>query len=1153
MALVTKGTIDIELKTLAPDIAGYTIFESLSVKGYCVINPGAEAQQLESALADISAIDAEGRFERLPPAVARGLLGVEGSQRAADLEPTNNAEGTADGESIRSIDKLTTDMVAMVAPYLERIDIDVRMRGVGIVVEGGADPFYEDPPMTPELCDRYLSTFSRGKVMCIWCLGPEPGTLELSPFDEDANTHDITIQPGTFVILRADAIGHRFESTKKSYCLASFLLAAKIPHKRMLSLEEHNPACQELLEYAQAKIREFKESDADEQSAMDLPRHWEFVMNHSHFVGQHISVRTAAIRHPTTWQQLELQSALLTGPDMITEIPLTRWDYRESYDPDPNGYQWGRHYVQHGSFLDGAEFFDNTIFRISRAEAGGMDVGHRMILESGYEALVRDGYKVNKLINSRGGVYVANPPPLEWNMAEKTCSQSGVCGGGGSVACGRISFTHGMKGPCVSVDVEAASSLTALNFCCANLSRAGRWEPIPFGLTTSWNLNLGPTFLYHHCAQGNASITGRACSFDASASGWVRAENATSLVLKSLTDVEDGRLVVKDFTGQLGAMSSTAVNQSGRRSSFTALDARAMQEVMSDAVRHAELSPLDVDCVETFCRAKTIEDAVESSATAKAFRPEGMDGCDDAPPLGLMSYVSNFGNAIEVHGLAAVLKICLTAQYGVIVPNIHFKILNPYMDLDLCERNAHIGAELLEFRTGSSYSGVMNRSSVGTNCFGICWGQIAQERVQEAPIATKTEKILFWPEGGGQLSDEPSRDYTIAGTFNYWKPEKMESEGSGCFGYTLTLGINGWESFQIQLDGDLSMVLHPGAPQGAKGERVLGPDAILRKDSWLVDGRSWFATVGPTAIADGVTSNHPDAGEPGDQYRVHLRVSGKWRMVDWEKLAKQEGVAARPAVDTGSYQVVGSWFDYNAQPMYPEGTVPGLYVLEFNLPTDGGGYFNILRDNDWGQTFYPYPDATPGGEVIGPEEATGDAWVLNGRAGDVFRIEFQRIVEPGSEMKQVSWKHLRREAPSKEQLVLANATPYSIHGTWNHLAPTKMLWNGNHYSFVVVLGQKAQASFQIFENGNPSRCFFPDAKDASPHTTYEMKGPGAATLANSWTIGFHENDEAKPGSRYEVRLFPDESGKAVYLDWQPLPRNFPVEDMAGRGFLAFTD
>jgi hypothetical protein len=325
--------------------------------------------------------------------------------------------------------------------------------------------------------------------------------------------------------------------------------------------------------------------------------------------------------------------------------------------------------------------------------------------------------------------------------------------------------------------------------------------------------------------------------------------------------------------------------------------------------------------------------------------------------------------------------------------------------------------------------------------------------------------------------------------------------------------------------------------------------ATLRGEYWIIDGRTSPADADTTALADQPFSGSPDAGKPGDQYRVHIRVAGKWRTVDWEKIVK-EG-ASEPVTDSGEYSVIGSWFDFAPQPMAASPDESGLYSMEITLPTPGGT-FNIIRDGDFGQTFYPAEgvDAN-GGDSRGPDEASG-SWYLYGNVGDVFRIDFRRVVEAGAETQKVTWTKLRTSVADAGVVAFAGAAQYFIAGSWDGPSQSrKMLWSGSNYQFFVELGSLAKASFQIFKDGNPARAWYPDTDDASPHLQHQMKGPGDAFTGKRWTIGAAEDDEAKPGSRYEVRLFLNESGKPGSVDWQPVFKSAGLAEFDGRGFLAY--
>merc|ERR1712048_297266 len=131
--------------------------------------------------------------------------------------------------------------------------------------------------------------------------------------------------------------------------------------------------------------------------------------------------------------------------------------------------------------------------------------------------------------------------------------------------------------------------------------------------------------------------------------------------------------------------------------------------------------------------------------------------------------------------------------------------------------------------------------------------------------------------GGGELADDDmprkKAGYFIAGTWSRWKPDQMEDEGHNSFGYTVTLGENRWEKFQIWLDGNEERGLRPSVPSARQGTRVRGPSTDVAGFSWAIDGRPW---ANQEEISDGsevvtvIPPDHADVGKIGDRYRVHL-------------------------------------------------------------------------------------------------------------------------------------------------------------------------------------------------------------------------------------------------------------------------------------------
>ena len=71
---------------------------------------------------------------------------------------------------------------------------------------------------------------------------------------------------------------------------------------------------------------------------------------------------------------------LVAGRDCVTEIPPSRWDYRERFTTDPDAGT----YCKWGGFLDGVDRFDPLFFNISPREAELMDPQERLFLQTAW-------------------------------------------------------------------------------------------------------------------------------------------------------------------------------------------------------------------------------------------------------------------------------------------------------------------------------------------------------------------------------------------------------------------------------------------------------------------------------------------------------------------------------------------------------------------------------------------------------------------------------------------------------------------------------------------------------------------------------------------------------------------------------------------------
>ena len=210
----------------------------------------------------------------------------------------------------------------------------------------------------------------------------------------------------------------------------------------------------------------------------------------------------------------------------------------------------------YGAFLDGDAFAsDAAAFGISRTEARALDPLPMLVLEATYGVFCRGSSRRSALANAPVGFFLG------------AGGSSGATGGGGgstsstlsvysgtagalSVLSGRVSYTLGLTGPCMTTDTACSSSLVAAHLAASAL-RLG--ESPGAAVTGVGMLAVAVTLAF--TAAGMLSALGRCHTFDRRADGYCRGEGCGAFYFSTCGDV---------------AVSGTAVQQDGPSASLTA-------------------------------------------------------------------------------------------------------------------------------------------------------------------------------------------------------------------------------------------------------------------------------------------------------------------------------------------------------------------------------------------------------------------------------------------------------------------------------------------------------------------------------------------------------------------------------------------------------
>ncbi len=239
------------------------------------------------------------------------------------------------------------------------------------------------------------------------------------------------------------------------------------------------------------------------------------------------------------------------------------------------------------------------------------------------------------------------------------------------IAPGNISIKHGFMGPNYTTVSACASSANAM-IDAFNYIRLGQCDVVVTGGSEAavTKAGIGGFNAMHALSTRNETPETASRPFDATRDGFVLGEGAGALILEEYEHAKKrGAKIYAEIVG--GGMSSDAYHMTAPHP-----DGIGVERVMLNCLRDANMSPNEVDAINTHGTSTPLGDVAELKAITKVFGEHAKD-------ININSTKSMTGHLLGAAGAIEAIASILAMKYGIVPPTINHTTVDENIDPSL--------------------------------------------------------------------------------------------------------------------------------------------------------------------------------------------------------------------------------------------------------------------------------------------------------------------------------------------------------------------------------------------------------------------------------------------------------------------------------------